>query len=171
MAIKVKGLDKSITKMTRFSKRIRLLPSNITDEIAQQFIADIESNHNAYLSSNNIHGEGHEIEFEVRDIKYGKAVYISGGSQLLYDEYGTGDVGQSNPHPLHQKAGMNPYNSGPTIFELNGKHYWYYAGSIQNGQKAGMFIYYAMINYEDEKARNIAIKQLSLFTDENWSDY
>lgn len=37
------------------------------------------------------------------------------GSQALYEEFGTGTIGERNPHPRKQESGLNPYNSGETI--------------------------------------------------------
>lgn len=37
------------------------------------------------------------------------------GSQALYEEFGTGTIGERNPHPRKQESGLNPYNSGKTI--------------------------------------------------------
>ena len=53
---------------------------------------------------------------------------IMQGENAVYDEFGTGDQGADNPHPLKNKFGLNPYNSGPTIFynQFAGRHQWYY---------------------------------------------
>lgn len=51
------------------------------------------------------------------------------GDSAVYDEFGTGEEGASNPHPLKGNFGLNPYNSGPfvsTHINKNGKHYWFY---------------------------------------------
>ena len=51
------------------------------------------------------------------------------GPNAVYDEFGTGEYGASNPHPLKNNFGLNPYNSGPyvsTHISKSGKHYWFY---------------------------------------------
>lgn len=50
------------------------------------------------------------------------------GENAVYDEFGTGDEGLWNPHPLKNDFGLNPYNSGPTIFynQLAGRNQWFY---------------------------------------------
>jgi hypothetical protein len=48
------------------------------------------------------------------------------GPDSLYVEFGTGDIGMSMPHPLHNSTpGIMSYNSGPTIREDDEGHYWY----------------------------------------------
>lgn len=52
------------------------------------------------------------------------------GESALYDEFGTGEEGLMDPHPLKSKFGLNPYNSGPFVSthinHENGKHFWFY---------------------------------------------
>lgn len=50
------------------------------------------------------------------------------GENAVYDEFGTGDEGLWNPHPLKDEFGLNPYNSGPTIFynQFAGRNQWFY---------------------------------------------
>ena len=59
---------------------------------------------------------------------YSRQVVMS-GPNAIYDEFGTGEEGAADPHPLKSKFGLNPYNSGPyvsTHVNKNGKHYWFY---------------------------------------------
>ena len=50
------------------------------------------------------------------------------GPNAVYDEFGTGDQGAENPHPVKSKFGLNRYNSGPFIFynQFAGRNQWYY---------------------------------------------
>lgn len=53
------------------------------------------------------------------------------GQNAVYDEFGTGEYGKENPHPLKESVSprLNPYNSGPYIsthIDATGKHYYYY---------------------------------------------
>lgn len=50
------------------------------------------------------------------------------GPGAIYDEFGTGDEGASDPHPMKNDFPLNPYNSGPTIFynQSIGKNQWHY---------------------------------------------
>lgn len=50
------------------------------------------------------------------------------GDSAVYDEFGTGEQGASDPHPMKGQFALNPYNSGPTIFynEFAGRYQWKY---------------------------------------------
>lgn len=95
------------------------------------------------------------------------------GSDSVYVEFGTGDVGQNESHPLHNKvAGINPYNSGPTIrLDDIGRHYWvypplantgdyYFEGGLTYGIPAGCQMYNTLLDLK-KIAPNIANKHLN----------
>ena len=44
---------------------------------------------------------------------------ISAGKDVLYEEFGTGDKGAENPHPVKYKYDLNDYNSGPYIRDVS----------------------------------------------------
>ena len=49
------------------------------------------------------------------------------GPGAVYDEFGTGEKGADDAHPLKGFYNLNPYNSGPfvsTHINSNGRHYW-----------------------------------------------
>lgn len=52
------------------------------------------------------------------------------GDSAIYDEFGTGEEGAADKHPMKGKfPGLNAYNSGPfvsTHVNKYGKHYWFY---------------------------------------------
>lgn len=61
----------------------------------------------------------------------GKKGYIAlQGPNAIYDEFGTGEEGATDPHPRKNEFPLNPYNSGPFVSThvnpKNGRHYWYY---------------------------------------------
>lgn len=54
------------------------------------------------------------------------------GPSAVYDEFGTGEEGAANPHPMKNNTSrpLNPYNSGPyvsTHINSQGRHYWFYS--------------------------------------------
>lgn len=74
---------------------------------------------------------GTEPSYVIQRItEHGNAGYIAlVGRNAVYDEFGTGEQGASNPHPMKDNASrpLNPYNSGPTIkIDKNGHYYWIY---------------------------------------------
>lgn len=51
------------------------------------------------------------------------------GPNAVYDEFGTGEEGAFNPHPMKNDFPLNPYNSGPFVsshVDEFGQHYWFY---------------------------------------------
>lgn len=50
------------------------------------------------------------------------------GENAIYDEFGTGEEGAANPHPMKNDFPLNPYNSGPYIFynQFANRYQWYY---------------------------------------------
>ena len=54
------------------------------------------------------------------------------GPSAVYDEFGTGEEGAADPHPMKNNTSrpLNPYNSGPyvsTHINSKGEHYWFYS--------------------------------------------
>lgn len=58
----------------------------------------------------------------------GRSAIIMQGENAVYDEFGTGEEGMHDPHPLKNQFPLNPYNSGPFIFynEFTGRYQWRY---------------------------------------------
>lgn len=92
------------------------------------------------------------------------------GRNAVYDEFGTGEEGASNPHPMKDSASrpLNPYNSGPTIkIDKKGHYYWMYSPMASrpyftktgytNGIPAGKQIYNADMYIR--KIKNDVIKE------------
>lgn len=74
-----------------------------------------------------------------------KGYIILHGKSAVYDEFGTGEEGLSDPHPMKGNFGLNPYNSGPIVSKnidpITNRHYWYYNGKRTEGIPAGKQMY------------------------------
>ena len=77
------------------------------------------------------------------------------GDSAVYDEFGTGEEGAANPHPLKGNYNLNPYNSGPIVSaNINpetGRHFWYYNGKITEGIPSGKQMYNTAKDLRAEK--------------------
>lgn len=115
------------------------------------------------------------------DVFKGKgAVYLQ-GPNAVFDEFGTGEVGQNNPHPQAGKIRftMPPYTgyvSGPVVTRLvdeQGRHYWNVPGDnrpsngyvdpetgLTYGLPSGKQIYSASVEVR-KQAKNIAVGLLN----------
>lgn len=107
------------------------------------------------------------------DVEANKGYIIMEGKDSVYVEFGTGDVGANNAHPLHsQISGINPYNSGATIkLDDMGRHYWvyppmanaskyYFEGGLTYGIPAGCQMYNTLIELK-ENVPSVVNKHLS----------
>jgi hypothetical protein len=114
----------------------------IIDALAERALEEIKNNY-----SKAEYGQaGEYMDFEKIGTVDEKTVSMS-GPQAWYSEFGTGTYGEMQPHPLKDRFGLNPYNSGPTIRPASekvsmktdipvGSLYWTY--KAENGQ-----IYYS----------------------------
>ena len=77
------------------------------------------------------------------------------GDSAVYDEFGTGEEGAANPHPLKGNYNLNPYNSGPVVStHINpetGRHFWYYNGDVTEGIPSGKQMYNTAKDLRAEK--------------------
>lgn len=87
---------------------------------------DVASEVAAFMPSNN--NETSRVEKSVNG-SVGTLSLV--GSGAVYDEFGTGEEGADNPHPMKNDFPfLNPYNSGPFVSThinpLNNRHFWIY---------------------------------------------
>lgn len=89
------------------------------------------------------------------------------GSQVLYDEFGTGTQGESNPHPLKNNFGLAGYNTGRKIRKASvkvnektgipiGTKYWTYKNKqgetvFTTGIPAGKQVFNAAMSLRNKK--------------------
>lgn len=112
-------------------QRIKVLQDNI--EVASQNAVErlVEKGFNLATAYNtNAPQSGLEKSRVIAKVtKSGHNGYIAlTGPNAVYDEFGTGEQGAGDPHPMKGQFGLNPYNSGPTIFynEFAGRYQWRY---------------------------------------------
>ena len=173
MASKILNLSLSPYGVTEVIERLGILDDNIK-VASEEMISDIvEEGHKIAIENDNyvpFSGNGDYDFIAESDGNKGYVAMI--GSDSVYVEFGTGDIGADNPHPLHAKiAGINPYNSGLNIrLDDMGRHYWVYPpmanvskyysfGGLTHGIPAGCQMYNTLIELK-EVAPNIAKKHL-----------
>ena len=68
------------------------------------------------------------LDHGIVDIDKDDGLLYLKGKNAVYDEFGTGTQGESNPHPMKGNFDLNPYNSGPYIFynQFASAYQWYY---------------------------------------------
>ena len=100
-----------------------LLAQDVANTIQKKYVE------NARKISSYEHGSS-DTTVSVVETKKGYVVRVF-GTDVLYEEYGTGTRGLKSSHPRHKADGMRPYGSGRNIIhngnKNNGKDapYWY----------------------------------------------
>lgn len=158
-----RALNQAKHKFKQLDDGLSFASKNISKDIADALVDEINTNYNAFVASLVHDGQdrtGTDIHAEKTSSGY--RVVVS-GPQVLYDEFGTGDQGLMQPHPEKSKYDLQKYNSGEFIHTSpNGNHYWsYYSDKLgryisSDGVPAGMFIYHSVENVANNIARNIA---------------
>lgn len=161
------SIEKLIEKLQEFQKNISNADEKIVDKLSELGLQEIQNNY-----SQTGYKDGNEdVGFFQVGSKTKRKIGVS-GTQVLYNEFGTGTLGAESPHPEKDNYGLNAYNSGKTI-RKNGKSssnatdrgipegalYWTY---IKNGQKyytqgipAGKQVYNAKKVIEEQKEKII----------------
>lgn len=85
--------------------------------VTTELSTKIKDKYNKYLGDiSSFEHNVSDFDISVTDTKKGWVLHAR-GDDLLYHEYGTGTRGLKDPHPLHDKKGMNPYGSGRNVIQ------------------------------------------------------
>ena len=114
MELSSNSIKETIKKLKEFQKEIGKADEEIVKQLSDFGLEEIQKN---YASTP--FKDGNE---DVGFFKTGSPKKMNigvTGSQVLYNEFGTGTEGASNPHPEKGEYGLNAYNSGKTIRKNN----------------------------------------------------
>lgn len=156
MTLSEEGIGDVINRLNTLKKNLDNVGEAISKELGEKTAEQIEHFYNQ---------KGFESTNEkplITTVKYDKGYKaIARSTGVIYEEFGTGDVGAKHGHPWKGDYGLNPYNSGPTIrstdllskeFKKNlgikeGKYWTYSDGGLvyTQGNPAGKFMYYSDI--------------------------
>ena len=168
--------SQKIAAIRQMSKRYRLRGRSISTKdsripkyVAQELGKLAKEKHDAYIASI------HDIDVQkdhTMNVYYNKTfdghwrIYFV-GPQVIYDEFGTGTLGErsasiSGEHPAAKRVHIKPYNSGiwNSVLADAGGHYWFYQGLKSYGQPMGRFIFDAYQEYANGLAIQKAKEQL-----------
>lgn len=138
MSLNTNSIDKAIVELISLQKKVDDLPNKITEEIAKDavnFLNEQYNNTSYYKDS----PEKPTITYE--STQHGHVI-IGRGEEILYDEFGTGEIGKTSASGeflnYRNKFPLKDYNSGEHIkISKYGRHYWYYNGNYTEGIPAG----------------------------------
>ena len=131
--LSTKELDELVRNLDNWADMMKKASANIVKDLADY---GLDRMMQIYSEAQGQYEDTTPMDFSITGSETEKTVSMS-GPQALYDEFGTGTIGEQNPHPIKNEFGLNPYNSGPTIRV---------AGENTNGIKAGELYW----TYKDE---------------------
>lgn len=151
------GISSLIDNLEYLSDTINTAGGAIVDKLVDAGVATaIELNSSAPKS-----GKQDNV-ISGRHSKNGKGGrVIMQGENAIYDEFGTGEYGAENPHPMKSQFALNDYNSGPIVsknINKKGRHYWFYYGYTE-GIPSGKQMYNTLQYLRKEKSK-IAAREM-----------
>lgn len=162
--------DKVIKKWAKSLDAIQIQDKMIGQKTADMITEDIDTRYSEFIAENSHDGQKRTpySVYSSRRSDGSWSITVS-GPQVIYDEYGTGEVGLNNPHPnpgIYTGGTIQPYLSGPTIkVDRNGNFYWTFndGGKFHrtHGVPAGAFIYSALMDAADRGVSELACKELN----------
>lgn len=115
MRVDTKEIGRMINSLNTLSSNINKLKTEIPKEIAEEGLKHLNSLYAKKPSTN----DTDDINTSIQEYDGGCNI-ISQGKDVLYEEFGTGDVGKQSPHENKDKmSGLKGYNTGPTIRPFN----------------------------------------------------
>ena len=139
------SIKSTITQFKQLQKELKKLGNDISETLADKTVEQMESFYNNLGST----------QFKKEKSK-NKCYVIAYGDDVAYEEFGTGDIGESSYHPSKDKFGgklhLLRYNldhlmsegKGWIIIDTDkGGYKWYHDGEWHKGIPAGNFVFEA----------------------------
>lgn len=104
-----KELEKMKSQIDNWSKMMDEIAENIVKDLAEYGLEKMEEIYNNFDFSGS-----EPMSFYISGTPLEKDVTMY-GKQAIYNEFGTGTLGQRSPHPGKKRFNLNEYNSGKTI--------------------------------------------------------
>ena len=110
-----KDLKDFENKLDRWSELMDKASKDIVNDLSEFGLKEMQR---IYNDAQQQYQDSTPMDFSIKGTDYEKTVSMS-GEQAIYDEFGTGTIGEENSHPVKDEFGLNPYNSGKTIRRNN----------------------------------------------------
>ncbi len=124
-----KELEKLQKKLDNWANSLNKAAENIVDDLANIGLDEMMK---IYREAQQQYQDSTPMDFSITGNKNEKTVAMT-GQQAIYDEFGTGTIGEQSDHPPKEGYGLNPYNSGKTIRKNKGNN----TRASQNGIPVG----------------------------------
>ena len=107
------SINSLIADLEQLSKRINDMGKSVTYDIAVNGFSNLYNEYATRVKDPNIV----DINIGIEQTTNGHRI-VSQGRDVLYEEFGTGDMGEQSPHPDKHKYRLNDYNSGSFILDV-----------------------------------------------------
>ncbi len=108
--LSTKDINETIEKLKSIQSILDNAEEKVIDELCDLGLKELEDNYtNTFFKDGN-----DDYYFFKKGTRKNRVIGVM-GSQVLYDEFGTGTEGASSPHPIKGNFDLNDYNSGSTI--------------------------------------------------------
>lgn len=124
-----KDLEKLEKKLNGWISSLEKANEKIIDDLANMGLDEMKK---IYSQAQQQYQDSTPMDFSITGTKKQKTVAMT-GQQAIYDEFGTGTIGEQSNHPPKAGYGLNPYNSGKTIRRNKGNN----TMASQNGIPVG----------------------------------
>lgn len=104
------GINQMINSLEKLKANLEKADEEIVKQLSDLCLNEIQKNY----ASTGFKDGNDDVYFFEKGTSKRKIVGVA-GTQVLYNEFGTGTEGARSPHPEKNKYGLNPYNSGPKI--------------------------------------------------------
>ena len=169
-------LDRASFAIKNLIDELAYVKDTLNTSTCESIIEEIVAR--GYTYANNINAtapqSGLEKSWVDREVSTNYGEISLNGKNAVYDEFGTGEEGADDGHPLKGFYGLNPYNSGPVVSKLinplTGRHFWIYepmAGREYFGERgytegipSGKQMYHTL-NYIDSIKDEIIIEKIN----------
>lgn len=138
-------------QLDRLKDAINIAGDDITKYTSDVLLDDVSNRYLLFINSlENDPQDRSDTSFTTQRLSTGKYKVDISGSQIIYDEFGTGLPGKLSPHPLKSNYDLEPYLSGSKIkYPAKGIPYWRFKGHIAHGVPSGRFIYNSVMDLEN----------------------
>ena len=103
-----KDINNLVFRLDNFSNALDSAISNSIKDLAEMAENSMRNTYNSRPQAST------QIDFKTTGSDYSKTISMF-GNQAAYEEFGTGTMGEENPHPKKSSFELNEYNSGRTI--------------------------------------------------------
>ena len=114
IGLDIKQIGDLIKSLNTLSKTLEKMPNELVNELGVLGLEKLNEKYSQRKQDESIT----DINTSIKPSE-NRCDILSQGKDVIYEEFGTGDKGESDPHPDKSKYNLNDYNSGKYIRNAN----------------------------------------------------